>query len=65
MDLTFDEVKRILALAGGDHAAIDNMDEHLHNWRFRGGYTEEEYRKTQKLRGIAKVLHEQKLKGEL
>jgi hypothetical protein len=42
LDLTFDEIRHILAVAGGDADIIDGMEQHLHDWRYRGGYTEEE-----------------------
>jgi hypothetical protein len=43
-DLTFDEIRFVLSLAGGNEEVINGLDVALHDWRYRGGYTEQEHR---------------------
>jgi hypothetical protein len=43
LDVGFDEIKEILVEAGGDLSQSPDIDEHLDNWRHRGGYTKSEY----------------------
>lgn len=42
-DLSFEDIKSILTRAGGDKGAVQAMDAHLRDWRYRGGHTEDEY----------------------